>query len=168
MKKDADIPTKDLPAADAVWVATALLQREHPDREDFVVPEIVEKVKSEHLTTRQPMTIYLHANQHCVANRPPNNVRLRMLVETAPGKRRLFHEGDEYHPLRAKSRVVPKEESLPSKFRPLLKWYEQWSEKLRGPWEETDPLLRLVGSGKHIWADEHADEYVNRLREGWE
>ena len=23
-----------------------------------------------------------------------------------------------------------------------------------------DPLIRLIGSGKHIWADEHADEYV--------
>ncbi|MGZ4846138.1 MAG: hypothetical protein ACXV75_15630 [Candidatus Angelobacter sp.] len=28
-----------------------------------------------------------------------------------------------------------------------------------------DPLLSLNGSGKHIWADEHADEYVNRLRD---
>lgn len=30
------------------------------------------------------------------------------------------------------------------------------------------PLLKLVGSGRDLWADEHADEYVNRLREGWE
>jgi len=26
----------------------------------------------------------------------------------------------------------------------------------------------LVGSGRKLWADEHADEYVRRLREGWE
>jgi hypothetical protein len=31
---------------------------------------------------------------------------------------------------------------------------------------ETDPLLALRGSGKDLWADEHADEYVRRLREG--
>jgi hypothetical protein len=31
-----------------------------------------------------------------------------------------------------------------------------------------DPLLALCGSGRHLWADEHADEYINRLREGWE
>jgi hypothetical protein len=31
-----------------------------------------------------------------------------------------------------------------------------------------NPLLALQGSGRHIWADEHADEYVNRLREEWE
>jgi hypothetical protein len=27
------------------------------------------------------------------------------------------------------------------------------------------PLLALRGSGKELWADEHADEYVRRLRE---
>jgi len=31
-----------------------------------------------------------------------------------------------------------------------------------------DALLALQGSGRDLWADEHADEYVNRLREGWE
>jgi hypothetical protein len=29
-------------------------------------------------------------------------------------------------------------------------------------------LLRSQGSGKHLWADEPADEYVNRLRDNWE
>jgi len=33
---------------------------------------------------------------------------------------------------------------------------------------ETDPLLQSRGSGKHIWADEHADEYGQSLRDGWE
>ncbi len=32
---------------------------------------------------------------------------------------------------------------------------------------ERDPLLALIGSGKDLWADEHADEYVRRLREDW-
>jgi hypothetical protein len=31
-----------------------------------------------------------------------------------------------------------------------------------------DPLLMLVGSGKELWADEYADKYVRRLREGRE
>ncbi len=30
-------------------------------------------------------------------------------------------------------------------------------------WED-DPLIRLIGSGREIWADEHADEYVENLR----
>ena len=33
---------------------------------------------------------------------------------------------------------------------------------------DDDPLLRIFGSGKDLWADEHADEYVRRLREGWD
>jgi hypothetical protein len=34
----------------------------------------------------------------------------------------------------------------------------------QAPNYEDDPLIRLIGSGKHIWADEHADEYVENLR----
>jgi len=33
---------------------------------------------------------------------------------------------------------------------------------------EDDPLLALFGSGKDLWADEHADEYVRRIRQGWD
>ena len=32
----------------------------------------------------------------------------------------------------------------------------------------TDPILALLGLGKEIWADEDADSYVRRLREGWD
>lgn len=31
-----------------------------------------------------------------------------------------------------------------------------------------DPLLSLRESGKQLWANEPADDYVRRLREGWE
>ncbi len=31
-----------------------------------------------------------------------------------------------------------------------------------------EPLLQLYGSGRVLWADEHADEYVRRIREGWD
>jgi len=34
--------------------------------------------------------------------------------------------------------------------------------------DATDPLLGLYGSGRDLWSDEHADEYVARLREGWD
>ncbi len=30
---------------------------------------------------------------------------------------------------------------------------------------ESDPLL--IGIGAELWADEHADEYVARLRKDW-
>jgi len=36
------------------------------------------------------------------------------------------------------------------------------------PGDDADPLLALRGSGKEIWADEHADDYIQRLREDGE
>ena len=30
-----------------------------------------------------------------------------------------------------------------------------------------DPVLALRGVGRELWADEEADAYVSRLREGW-
>jgi hypothetical protein len=36
---------------------------------------------------------------------------------------------------------------------------------LTGGSKRNDPLLALRGSGKELWADEHADDYVRRLRE---
>jgi antitoxin HicB len=33
---------------------------------------------------------------------------------------------------------------------------------------DSDPLLQLRGSGKDLWAGEDPDEYVRRLREGWD
>jgi hypothetical protein len=50
---------------------------------------------------------------------------------------------------------------------PLLDWYDDWTEKQQTSGAvkyEDDPLIRLIGSGKHIWADEHADQYVENLR----
>lgn len=35
------------------------------------------------------------------------------------------------------------------------------------PCAASDPILALRGTGREIWADEDADAYVRRLREGW-
>lgn len=157
-----------LTAGDAVWVATAMLHREHPRTAGFTVSEIVNRVEGEHLSSLAATTIYQHANQHCVANRPPNRARLRMLIEMEDGKRRLFHQGDHFHPLRANAPTLPDASRLPEKLRTLMEWYKKWDAAHAPSWDETDPLMKLIGSGKHIWVDEHADEYIRRLRtEGW-
>jgi hypothetical protein len=49
-----------------------------------------------------------------------------------------------------------------------IKLYRFWSRSISRKACQRDPLLALYGSGKKIWSDEHADEYVARLREGWE
>lgn len=42
------------------------------------------------------------------------------------------------------------------------------NEYAGGGYREADPILSLRGLGKELWANEDADAYVERLREGWE
>ena len=91
-----------------------------------------------------------------------------MLFETSSGRRRLFRKGDVYHPAREGSKITPEREDLPYGYNGLLNWYNHWSSIATNNSSIEDPLLALRGSGKHLWADEHADDYVRRLREGWE
>jgi len=158
----------ELKVADEVWIATALLHREHPESPDFTVDEIVKRAKKEGLHKPFRRGVYVHTIQHCVANRPPNPGRYRMLLETRPGHRRLFRMGDSYDPRREGAKIIPEHEDLPYAYSALLNWYRDWSRMAISIAKKEDPLLALRGSGKHLWADEHADDYVRRLREGWE
>jgi hypothetical protein len=154
--------------ADEVWIATALLHRENPSQPDFSVEEIMKRTAREQIVGAVRPGVYVHVIQHCVANRTPNPARYRMLFETLPGRRRLFRKGDAYHPAREGSKMTPKPDEMPSGYGDLLAWYRDWSNYAAIVSPETDPLLALAGSGRALWADEHADEYVRRLREGWE
>ena len=154
--------------ADEVWISAALLHREHPKRAAFAVEEIVTRAQKEGLVQPLRPGVYVHVVQHCVANRPPNPGRYRMLFETAEGKRRLYRRGDPYHPDREGAKITPSRDDLPERYWELIDWYEQWSERVSRNAPKTDPLLELVGSGRDLWADEHTDDYVRRLREGWE
>lgn len=163
----------DLLIADRVWVATALLHRQNPHRLDFSKKEIRECLRAEGLMDgARPDTINNHLDQHCVANTAPSSGKYRMLYETPRGNLRLFRSGDFVHPgrvqQRRQSKVTPKLEDIPMRYRNLIDWYEAWvgqehAGQAPASWED-DPLIRLIGSGKHIWADEHADEYVENLR----
>ena len=157
-----------LRVADEVWIVTALLHREHPERMDFEVDEIVDRAKKEMLSVPFRPGVYVHVVQHCVANRPPNPARYRMLFETGPGRRRLFRIGDNYQPAREGGKIIPQREEMPYGYNGLLNWYRDWSLLASNGDKPEDPLLALYGSGKDLWEDEPADEYVRRLREGWE
>ena len=106
-----------------------------------------------------------------------------MLTETSRGRRRLYRPGDDCHPDRLSGASLPDREALPPACRELLDWYhddyltqaahgdgepELAMNEAAGVWPVVDPLLALAGSGREIWADEGADAYVRRLREGWE
>src|SRR5258708_28387567 len=157
--------------ADEVWVATLMLHQRYPERPDFQIEEIMEFARSaKELRFMGPLRpgFYVHVVQNCVANRPPNPGRYRMLVETAPGRRRLFRQGDYYHPEREGAKTTPKREDLPHGYNGLLAWYRDWCSVAASRAHEQAPLLALRRSGNHLWADEHADDYVPRLRDGWE
>lgn len=53
-----------------------------------------------------------------------------------------------------------------SVLRLLLNWCRERFAFGTATAAEQDPLLRLTGSGRQLWATEHADDYVRRLREG--
>ncbi len=154
--------------ADEVWIATALLHRKQPNQPDFAVKEIVDRAQREGIEHPLRPGVYVHVVQHCVANRPPNPGRYRMLFQTAEGRRRLFRKGDIYHPAREGAKITPAPADLPPAYSHLLAWYREWSVASAQSSQDRDPLLALLGSGKGLWSDEHADEYVRRLREGWE
>lgn len=154
--------------ATEVWLAVALLQHENPMAPDFSIEEILDRATREQIAGPIRPGVYVHIIQHCVANRPPNPAKHRMLFETRPGRRRLFRKGDNYHPARRDFKVAPDPSEIPSKYSGLLDWYRDWSAGTATSIFEADPLLALAGSGHDVWADEPADEYVRRLREGWE
>jgi hypothetical protein len=167
----------DLYLADRIWISIALLHQQFPLREGFAKDEIRQKLRETGLMSGlKPGSVAAHLKEHMVANVPPSSTKYRMLYETLPGILRLFREGDVIDPGRQPKRpskhipkITPKRDEIPADYRPLLDWYETWSKETHNSpapikWED-DPLIRLIGSGKHIWADEHADEYVERLRE---
>ena len=152
--------------ADEVWIVTALLHRRHPDRDDFTVAEIVRQAEAEKVADGPLRAgVRTHIYEHCVANKAPGSGRYRMLFETSKGRRRLFRPGDLCHPRRNSGKDVPRDEEIPPAYRELIDWYH--NEYAGGGCRETDPILSLRGLGKAIWADEDADAYVGRLREGW-
>ena len=152
--------------ADEVWIAAALLHRRYPEREDFTVGEIVERAREERVTGMAEARpgVQSHAYLHCVANRPPNPGRYRMLVETARGRRRLFRPGDPCHPLRAAGKDVPEARAVPAPYRGLIDWYRR-DYAGGGADDAADPVLALRGAGGAA-AGGDPDAWLARLRRG--
>ena len=156
--------TADIKVADEVWIAAALLNREHPDATDFSLKEIEARLVEEGLTDEKRPGVRVHISGHAVANRPPTTGRYRMLFETAPARRRLFRTGDPYHPKREGGKTTPDRSDIPVNYHGLVDWYErEWNVVPAG-----DPLVALATRHRALWKGVRADEYVQRLREGFE
>ena len=156
----------DVLVADEVWIATALLHRRYPEREDFAVSKIIRQAEAESVTGRHSLrpSFQDYAYLHCVANKEPGAVRHRMLLETAKGRRRLFKPRDPCHRRRLSGKDAPHVDDVPAAYRKFIEWYRK---EYAGASGETDPILSLRGLGKKIRTDENADAYVERLRGTW-
>ena len=154
--------------ANEVWIATALLHREHPECTGFTVREIRDRAEQEGIEKPLRPGVYQHAYHHCVANRPRETGKYRMLFATGSLTRRLFKNGDPYDRDREGGKTAPSKSEVPERYHVLIDWYHSQYAHERPDQLTEDPLLVLQGSGRELWADEHADEYVRRLREGWE
>jgi hypothetical protein len=150
-------------AADAVWVAAALIQRERGVDADMSVAEIVDRAAALNGVSRS--TLQTMASQHLVATARPSPDRYRMLTAVGRGRRRLFRHGDPVDPRREGSKTHPDPEALPPEFRALVKWYE--TEFAGGP--PRDPMDELVRYAREsgVWRGIKADAFVADLRAGW-
>ncbi|MCW5982300.1 MAG: hypothetical protein KIT09_29710 [Bryobacteraceae bacterium] len=153
--------------ADEVFIATALLHRENPDREDFTISEIVARAEREDLFGKLRPGVRVHATLHCVANLAPNPGRYRMLYATDRHTRRLLRSTDDVHPKRT-GKTWPEPEDLPAQYQELIAWAKQRYGKDSPPsmrW--IDGIFHLRGMGRQLWEGEDPDEYVRKLRENW-
>jgi hypothetical protein len=153
---------------DEVFIATALLHREHPNRDDFTISEIVARAEAESLSGKLRPAFRAYVSSHAVANRPPSPNRYGILYATGERTRRLIEQGDDVHPGRT-GRSFPSPDEVPPHYRELLEWarrrYSTGGSKPR-PW--LDGVLQMLGAGEELWRGEDPDAYVRRLREGWE
>jgi len=159
--------TLSLTAADAVWIATAMLHERYPETAGFTPAAIQNEVLRNTLTGTKPETVYQHIVQHVTATQSANPNRRRMLTELNDGLRRLYIDGDSFHPSRNGAQSVPKAEDLQPHLRGWLSWYEKWSRahpQKRAADPAVDPFEALAGT----WTFGDADTYVRQQREGWE
>jgi hypothetical protein len=80
----------------------------------------------------------------------------------------LLKAGDDVHPGRI-GKIWPDSEEIPEKYRELIDWAKQrYGEHTDTAPEWLGSILAMRGMGADLWAGENPDEYVNRLREGWD
>ncbi len=186
----ASIEKIEVSCATEVFLAAALLHREQPEREDFSISEIVGRAAREGIAGEMRSGVNVHASQHCVANRAPNPAKHKMLFATGKHTRRLLLPGDRVDPQRT-GKVFPNADEIPEKYLPLLEWakkrYEDalpaigpdqsagdlgpapsQNEQMEAAEQWLGTLFELEGLGKEYWKDADPDEFVRRLREGWE
>lgn len=159
--------SRNVLVADEVWIALAMLHRRNPNRASFRASEIMEQVRKEGAHPQLRAGVSPHIYLHTVANIQPNGGAYRMLFKLDDDTYRLFRPTDHAHP-RRKGKIIPDREDLSEKYHDLLDWYKDEYCARASNSSEEDPILRMWGMDKHLWAGVNADEYVTDLRAGWD
>jgi hypothetical protein len=160
---------KQISCADLVWVATALLTRDEPERTGFSHDEIRQKVyaiEPDHGFTDS--AVRTHISSHCVANKKPDPGKHCKLYLNPDGTYRLYRPRDQPHADRRNGKALPKAQNLPAKYQPLLAWYDAAFKQQKRSKIDDDPILALEGVGKEMWASLGGGEkFIRELRENW-
>jgi hypothetical protein len=119
----------------------------------FSVSEIVERARRENISGELRPGVQVHAYLHCVANLAPNPGRYRMLYATGKNVRRLFREGDDFHPDRRSGKTKPSKENIPSAYHLLLDWYQDKFVGKRKSVETRDPFLSCAVSVRRFGSE---------------
>jgi hypothetical protein len=155
--------------ADELFIAVALLTREHPDRLSFSIPEILERAKREGLGRHRSdqSSLKQHAYEHAAANVRPGRGKYRMVYREKDNTIRLLQASDQVHPGRD-GKEWPEETDIPERYVPLVRWaQERYASKRSEGKRWLHDVLALRGLGKEIWKGVNADEYVSGLRGDW-
>ena len=131
--------------ADEAWIATALLQHENPNAQDFSLEEILDRARKEFHDTRQG--VWQHIVSHSVASNRPNPAQYRMLHSSGRGRRRLYRAGDPVHADR-KGKIYPEKRDIPERYHKLVDWYlNEYSRGHGAAGGSSNPavILKFVG-----------------------
>ncbi len=116
----------DVSAAIAVWIATAMLHKEHGLHKIFSNQTIIEKVIQQKLCNVSDKTISDHVAGHCVANAPTTTSSThRKLYRVSSGMYRLYKRGEPYHHTREHCKIAPLAFQLPDEYKELRSWYDK-------------------------------------------
>ncbi len=160
--------------ADELFLIVALLHREHPHANSFTIAEILDRAEKEGLgaSCADQRSLRQHAYEHAAANMPPGKQggRYRMVFREEDNRIRLLRQSDYVHPERHQ-KLRPSLDEIPERYHELVQWAERWQKK--GGERKTGAkwlggLHELRGLGRARWQGVDPDQYVRKMREGWE
>jgi len=166
MPSHATKMTQTMLVADEAWCALALLHREQETRESFSAREILDRVKP---SAPAPCFALASKPTSTCTTLPTSNPTLPGTACSTNSQRyyRLFRPTPINTPFpQGKNKTVPGGTARSIPLPPGLVRTGILHKGVSHE-EEDDPILKMRGVGKEMWAPTDADEYVRDLRSNW-